>query len=101
MQHFIKSNPGSRKNLYCSRQELQVKELLLAQWRRTLFLREESIENRGWLIEAMRCTENIGKSEFSLEEVYAFDQRPLSVICGGLTANPRRTLLPNLRFDLR
>jgi hypothetical protein len=53
--------------------QLQAKDSVLLQWRRTLFLREEGIEARGWLIEVMKCTETIGKPEFSLEEMYAYE----------------------------
>jgi hypothetical protein len=54
---------------------LTSKELVLAQWQRTLFLREESIEARGWLVEVMKCVELIGKPEFELADVYAFEAR--------------------------
>lgn len=50
----------------------QAKELVLSQWERTLFLREEEAEARGWLIEVMKCVESIGKKEFELDDVYAF-----------------------------
>jgi type II restriction enzyme len=51
------------------------KELVLHQWQKTLFLREEGIEARGWLIETMKCVDLIGKAEFGLDEVYAFERR--------------------------
>lgn len=49
------------------------KDSVLAQWKRTLFLREESDDARGWLIEVMKCVESIGKREFDLDDVYAFE----------------------------
>jgi type II restriction enzyme len=49
------------------------KELVLSQWQKTLFLREEGVEARGWLIEIMKCVESIGKREFQLDDVYAFE----------------------------
>jgi type II restriction enzyme len=49
------------------------KESVLAKWTKTLFLRSEGIEARGWLIEVMKCVELIGKSEFQLEDVYAYE----------------------------
>jgi type II restriction enzyme len=49
------------------------KDDVLTQWRKTLFLREEAPESRGWLIEVMRCVESIGKMEFDLNDVYAFE----------------------------
>jgi len=48
---------------------------VLAQWRKTLFLRDEAVEARGWLIEVMKCVELIGKPEFELSDVYAFENR--------------------------
>ncbi len=72
---LLKQIPEAGKVSIVRNGRLQAKELVLAQWRRTLFLREEGIENRGWLIEVMRCTENIGKLEFSLGEIYAFKNK--------------------------
>jgi type II restriction enzyme len=51
------------------------KEQVLTQWRKTLFLRHEGPEARGWLIEVMKCVELIGKPEFQLDDVYAFEDR--------------------------
>jgi type II restriction enzyme len=49
------------------------KEKVLKSWRETLFLRDEGLAGRGWLIEVMRCVERIGRPEFTLEDVYAFE----------------------------
>jgi type II restriction enzyme len=49
------------------------KELVLREWQKTLFLRDEGVEARGWLIEVMKCVETIGRREFQLEDVYAFE----------------------------
>ena len=51
----------------------QPKEIVLAQWKRTLFLRDEGLEARGWLIEVMNCVESIGEQEFQLDDVYSFE----------------------------
>jgi type II restriction enzyme len=48
---------------------------VLAQWRRTLFLRQENPEARGWLIEVMACVESLGRDEFELEDVYGFERQ--------------------------
>lgn len=53
----------------------QAKQLVLDQWQKTLFLRGESLEARGWLIEVMKCVELVGKREFQLEDVYAFESK--------------------------
>jgi len=57
-----------------NRQQLP-KELVLAEWRKTLFLREAKTDARGWLIEVMKCVEAIGKREFEINDVYAFESR--------------------------
>jgi type II restriction enzyme len=49
------------------------KEAVLAKWQKTLFLREQSAGTRGWLIEVMKCVESLGRREFDLDEVYAFE----------------------------
>lgn len=51
------------------------KNSVLEKWRRTLFLRDEGTDARGWLLEVMKCVEDIGKREFELDDVYAFEQR--------------------------
>jgi len=53
--------------------EVQTRENVLEKWRRTRFLRDESSDARGWLIEVMKCVEYIGQSEFQLGDVYAFE----------------------------
>ena len=67
--------PASGKIFIVRDGEPQPKKLVLAQWKKTLFLRDEAVEARGWLIEVMKCVELIGKSEFELNDVYAFEGR--------------------------
>jgi type II restriction enzyme len=65
--------PDSGKIFIVRDGQPQPKKTVLAQWRKTLFLRDEPIEARGWLIEVMKCVESIGKQEFDLDDVYAFE----------------------------
>lgn len=51
------------------------RDAVLAKWRQTLFLRETSVDARGWLIEVMKAVEAIGRAEFELTDVYAFEAR--------------------------
>lgn len=47
---------------------------MLAQWQKTLFLREEKeISGKGWLLDVMMCIEKLGRKDFSLNEVYSFE----------------------------
>lgn len=59
---------------------VEPKDKVLAEWKKTLFLREEKeISARGWLLDIMRCVEKVGKHEFALADVYAFEEE-LSVL---------------------
>ena len=50
------------------------KDIVLEEWQKTLFLRNESPETRGWLLDVMKCVESLGKRDFTLEQVYAFER---------------------------
>jgi type II restriction enzyme len=60
------------------------KDAVLSKWRKTLFLRDEGLEARGWLIEVLKCVDSIGRRELELSDVYAFE-------------NELRVLYPNNR----
>src|SRR4030095_5749167 len=49
------------------------KSEVISKWRKTLFLRDQGLEARGWLIEVMKCVESIGRKEVDLSDVYAFE----------------------------
>ena len=60
--------------------QIEPKEKVLAEWKKTLFLREEKeMPARGWLLDVMRCIEKIGKCEFTLNDVYKFESE-LSIL---------------------
>jgi type II restriction enzyme len=67
--------PASGKIFFVREGQLQPKDSVLSQWQRTLFLRDEGADVRGWLIEVMKCVELIGRREFQLDDVYAFESR--------------------------
>ncbi len=68
---------------------LVAKETVLDQWRSTLFLRDESAKARGWLIEVMKSVELIGRREFTLDEVYAFEGRLSGIYPGNRNVRPK------------
>ncbi len=65
--------PSSGKIFFVRDGQPLTKELVLAEWKRTLFLRNESSEARGWIVEVIKCVEAIGKKEFDLDDVYRFE----------------------------
>jgi type II restriction enzyme len=68
---------------------VRAKEAVLAEWQRTLFLRNESPETRGWLLDVMRCVESLGKPEFTLDEVYAFERHLGDLYPGNQNVKPK------------
>jgi hypothetical protein len=74
--HILLSQiPQSGKIFIVRDGQAEPKESVLEKWKRTLFLRDEGVEARGWLIEVMKCVEAIGKAEFQIDDVYAFEER--------------------------
>ena len=65
------------------------KEAVLEEWQRTLFLRSESLLNRGWLLDVMKCVESLGKREFTLDEVYAFERHLGDLYPGNQNVKPK------------
>jgi len=65
------------------------KDDVLAKWKSTLFLRRTSVEARGWLIEVMRAVDAIGRHEFELGDVYAFEQQLSAIYPGNNNVRPK------------
>jgi len=65
------------------------KALVLEQWRSTLFLKDKGLAARGWLIEVMKCIEAIGRREFSLDDVYAHEDRLHRLYPGNRNVRPK------------
>lgn len=62
---------------------------VLAEWQKTLFLRDEPLKARGWLLDVMKCVEALGKSEFTLDEIYAFDRHLGELHPGNQNVRPK------------
>ena len=71
---LLESIPQSGKIFFIKDKNIEPKEKVLLEWQKTLFLRgEKEIGAKGWLLDIMRSIEKIGKSEFTLENMYAFE----------------------------
>lgn len=66
--------PQTGKIFFVRDGKVEQKEKILSGWKKTLFLRDEKqISAKGWLLDIMLCVEKIGCKEFSLNEVYMFE----------------------------
>ncbi len=77
---LLKNIPQTGKIFYIRDGRVEEKEAVLANWKKTIFLREQKeLSAKGWLLDVMRMAERIGKQEFTLDEIYAFEDE-LSIL---------------------
>jgi len=71
---LLQDIPNAGKIFIIRNRQIEPKEKLLAEWQRTLFLREaREMAAKGWLLDVMLCVDRLGKAEFSLADVYVFE----------------------------
>lgn len=71
---LVGSIPSSGKIPVVSEQQVNPYEKVIAAWKRTIFLREVcSVEAKGWLLATMACIDRIGRAQFSLADIYPFE----------------------------
>ena len=68
---------------------IRPKDNVLQEWQKTLFLRDQSLEARGWLLDVLRCVESLGKLEFTIEEIYAFERHLCKLYPGNQNVRPK------------
>lgn len=67
--------PKSGKVFLVRNRQIEPKKKVLSEWRKTLFLNEtKEVSAKGWLLNVMRCVDKLGKPEFTLQDVYAFEK---------------------------
>jgi len=77
---LLKTIPQTGKIFLVRDGKVEPKENVLSTWKKTLFLREEKeISAKGWLLDVMKAVEKVGKQEFSLEDMYRYENE-LSLI---------------------
>lgn len=65
--------PQTGKIFFVRGGKIEPKKKVLAEWKKTLFLREEKeVSAKGWLLDTMRSIDKIGKPDFTLDDMYAF-----------------------------
>ena len=71
---LLSNIPESGKIFYIKNQQKQEKDNVLKNWQKTLFLREsKKSELKGWILDIMKCIDNLGKKDFTLEDMYSFE----------------------------
>ena len=66
--------PNSGKIFYIKNKKIESKEKVLKNWNKTLFLRKsKKAELKGWILDIMKCIDKLEKNEFTLDEMYSFE----------------------------
>jgi hypothetical protein len=81
--------PQSGKIFIVRGGQLESKDSVLAKWKQTLFLRDQEQDARGWLIEVMKCVEAIGRRDFQIDDIYAFEQQLSRLYPGNRNVRPK------------
>lgn len=72
---LLKKIPRTGQIFFVKDRKVEPRERVLAEWQRTLFLREEKeIAAKGWLLDVMRCVDELGRKEFMLDDIYVFEK---------------------------
>jgi type II restriction enzyme len=71
---LLQDIPQSGKIFYIKNGKPEDKAYVLKNWQKTLFLREsKGVDLRGWILDVMSCIDKLNKKEFTLDEVYGFE----------------------------
>lgn len=71
---LLNSVPQVGKIFFVRNQQVEPKKKVLVEWQKTLFLRKENEASaKGWLLDTMRSIEKMGKEEFTLDDIYTFE----------------------------
>ncbi len=72
---LLQKVPQAGKIFLVRQGQIESKDKVLTEWKKTLFLREEKeISARGWLLDVMRSVEKLRKREFTLDDIYVFEK---------------------------
>jgi type II restriction enzyme len=72
---LLQNIPQVGKIFIVKNRHVEPKDKVLREWQKTLFLREEQgASAKGWLLDVMNCIETLGNKDFSLNEVYGFEE---------------------------
>jgi len=53
---------------------IRIKEKVVKQWADFDFISKQRIENRGWIYDILICINRLGKEQFTLSELYGFEE---------------------------
>ena len=71
---LLNSVPNDGRIFYIKDGSVETRKNVLRSWQKTLFLRKtHATDLKGWALDIMRCIDRLDKKEFTLEDMYAFE----------------------------
>jgi type II restriction enzyme len=71
---LLKGIPQAGRISLIKDRAVEPKSKVLKQWRQTLFISDQrDMASKGWLLSVMNCIDRLRKPEFSLHELYRFE----------------------------
>ncbi len=71
---LLEKIPKSGKIFYVQGGQVKSRKDVLEHWKKTLFLRNTKKHTlKGWILDIMNCIDELNKSEFTLQEIYKFE----------------------------
>ncbi|MDT9564119.1 DpnI domain-containing protein [Streptococcus mutans] len=69
----ISTVPNAGKIYLVKKGKILDKEQIQSDFKKTLFLRDKSKDNRGWTLDVLSCVDRLPTRDFSLKEMYDFE----------------------------
>lgn len=69
----IRKIPENGKIFFIKNSSMQHKDVVLENWRKTLFLKDATLKTRGWTLDILNCLDKVQSRNFKLADVYAFE----------------------------
>lgn len=70
---LLNNIPSNGKIYLIQNQVVRNKTSVRKDWERMLFLRNESNQSKGWILDIIKCIEKLNKPTFSLNDIYFFE----------------------------
>ncbi|HJU08497.1 MAG TPA: DpnI domain-containing protein [Rhodanobacteraceae bacterium] len=67
--------PKAARVVFVENGAISPRETVQAKWRQIAFLQKADVSQRGWLTEIMKCVERLERRQFSLSDVYGFEDQ--------------------------
>ena len=71
----ISKVPESGRIFLIKNSEIVTRNTVVEKWNSTTFLKSKSLDTKGWILDIMKCVDTISKNEFTLDEIYKFENQ--------------------------